>query len=110
MNNWMEKYERKKDEARERELNAKLESLLELLDKVYINKDRVKIIEKILRIYEALRIDACDYDKNDYNKKKKELLDIRYKIMKEKYMEDKESQSWNEYRDEELEKEEELDR
>lgn len=110
MNNWMEKYERKKDEARERELNVKLESLLELLDKVYINKDRVKIIEKILKIYEALRIEACDYDKNDYNEKKKEFLDIRYKIMKEKYMEDKESQSWNEYRDEELEKEEELDR
>ena len=105
----MEKYERKKDEARERELNCKLESLLNLLDEVYRNKDRVKIIEKILRIYDELRIEACDYDENDYNAKKKELLDIRYQIMKEQYMEDKESESWNEYRNEELE-EEELDR
>lgn len=109
MNNWMEKYERKKDEAREEELNIKLENLLDLLDEMNRDKDRIRIIEKILEIYDKLRIEACDYNENDYKAKKKELLNIRYKIMKEKYMEDKESESWNEYRNEELE-EEELDR
>ena len=85
MGNWMEKYERKKDEEREKELNLKLLFLLDTLDEVYTDKDRIKIIEKILNIYENLRIEACDYDKNDYISKKKEL-------------------------DEELEKEEEWDR
>ena len=110
MNNWMEKYERKKDEERERELNRLLESLLDLLDEVYKDKDRIKIIERILRIYDELRMEACDYNEIDYKAKKKELLDIRYRIMKQKYMEDKESESWNEYKKEELEGEEELDR
>ncbi|MBQ2938293.1 MAG: hypothetical protein IJE05_05405 [Clostridia bacterium] len=110
MNNWMEKYERKKDEEREEELNIKLESLLDFLDEAYRDKDRVTIIERILRIYEELRIEACDYNEQDYKAKKKELLDIRYKIMKKKHMEDKESESWNEYKKEELEEEEELDR
>lgn len=110
MNNWMEKYERKKDEEREEELNILLDSLLDLLDEVYKDKDRVKIIEKILKIYDELRIEACDYNENDYKAKKKELLDIRYKIMKQNHMEDKESESWNEYKKEELEEEEELDR
>ena len=106
MNNWMEKYERKKDETRERILNTKLEQLLNLLDETYKKQDRVKVIEKIVEVYDKLRIDACDYDINDYRAKKEELLQIKYEIMKEDYMESKESQSWNDYKKEELEEEE----
>ena len=107
MNNWMEKFERSKDEQRERELNTKLEKLLDLLDEAYRDKDRVKILEKIIVVYEELSIDACEYDGNDYIAKKKELAEIRYKMKKQEHMETLESQSWNEYRDEEIGKDEE---
>lgn len=106
MNNWMERFERSKDEAREKELNRKLNKLLDLLDEAYKDKDRIKIIESIINLYDELRIDACDYDFSDYMSKKKELAEIRYKLKKKEHMESKESESWNEYKNEELEEEE----
>ena len=106
MNNWMEKFEKSKDEIRETELNTKLEKLLTLLDEAYDSKDRMKVIEKIIDVYNELKIDACDYDEKDFVAKKKELAEFRYTIMKKNYMEEKESESWNEYKKEELEEEE----
>ena len=41
------------------------------------------------------------YDENDYMAKKKELAEIRYKMKKQEHMESLESQSWNEYKEEE---------
>ena len=52
-------------------------------------------------------MNACDYDERDYIAKRKQLQQERYEIMKLKYMEDKESQSWNDYKKEELEEEDE---
>lgn len=101
MDNWMEKFERSKDELRERELNTKLEKLLDLLDEAYRDKDRVKVLEEIIVVYGELKSEACDYDENDYMAKKKELAEIRYKMKKQEHMESLESQSWNEYKDEE---------
>lgn len=101
MENWMEKYERRKDEQRERELNTKLEKLLNLLDEAYRDKDRVKILEEILKVYGELRTDACDYDEKDYMAKKKELAEIRYKMKRQEHMEQREAQSWKEYMEEE---------
>lgn len=106
MNNWMEKFERSKDEAKEEKLNGKLNKLLDLYDETYRDKDRIKIVEYIIKVYDELRIDACDFDYNDYINKKKELAEIRYKLKKKEHMESKESESWNEYRNEELEEEE----
>lgn len=106
MNNWMEKFERSKDEARENELNRKLNKLLDLLDETYKDTDRIKIIESIINLYDELKIDACDYDFSDYMSKKKEMAEIRYKLKKKEHMESKESESWNEYKNEELEEEE----
>lgn len=101
MNNWMEKFERSKDAQRERELNTKLEELLDFLDKAYRVKDRVKVIDEIIKIYEKLRVEACEYDEKDYIAKKKELEEIIYKRKMEEHMDSLESQSWNEYKDEE---------
>lgn len=97
----MEKYERSKDAQRERELNTKLEKLLDLLDEAYRDKDRIKVLEEIIKVYGELRIDACDYDEKDYMAKKKELAEIRYKMKKQEHMESLESKSWNEYKEEE---------
>lgn len=101
MDNWMERFERSKDEQIERELNTKLEKLLDVLDVAYKDKERVKILEEIVKVYEELRIDACDYDEKDYIAKKKKMVEIRDKIKKQEYMESLESQSWNEYKEEE---------
>lgn len=101
MENWMEKFERKKDEQGERELNVKLDKLLDLLDEIQTNKDRIRVLDKIINVYEELRVEAYDYDEKDYIRKKDELAKIRYRIKKEEYMETLESKSWNEYRDEE---------
>lgn len=105
MGNWMEKYERRNDEKRERELNARLENLLVSLDESFDNKARVKILKEIVEVYDELRIDACDYDQRDFEAKKCELDRLRYEIMEKAHMEDKDSQSWNDYRSEELEEE-----
>ncbi len=101
----MEKYERRNDEKRERELNARLENLLVSLDESFDNKARVKILKEIVEVYDELRIDACDYDQRDFEAKKCELDRLRYEIMEKAHMEDKDSQSWNDYRSEELEEE-----
>ena len=51
----MEEFERNKDEQRERELNITLEKLLDLLDKVSIDNEEVKILKEILnQIYGTL--------------------------------------------------------
>jgi len=75
--------------------------LLNLLDEAYKDKDRVKVLEEIVKVYGELKIDACDYDEKDYMVKKKELAEIRYKMKRQEHMESLESQSWNEYEDEE---------
>ena len=52
-----------------------------------------------------VKIDVCDYDYNDYMNKKKELVEIIYKLKREEHMNSQESQSWNDYKNEELEEE-----
>ena len=105
MNNWMEKFERNKDEQRERELNTKLEKLLDLLDKTYKNEGKIKILKEIIDVYKELKVDACDYDENDYICKKKELEVLRYRIKEQEHIESIESQSWNEFEEEEKDEE-----
>lgn len=107
MNNWMQKYEIKKDEMIEKNLNYKLNKLLDLLDEQYNIEERIKIIEKIVNIYYELIINACDYDERDYILKRKQLQQEKYEILKLKYTEDKESLSWEDYKKEELEEEDE---
>ena len=106
MNNWMEKYERTKDEEKEKKLNWELNKLLDILDEQCRNQDKIVTIQRILNIYHELKMDVCDYDENDYNAKKELLQQVRYEIMELNYMTDKESQSWNDYKREELEEEE----
>ena len=107
MDNWMQKFESKKDKQREKELNIKLEKLLDFLDKVYRDKDRIKVIEEIIKVYGELRLETCDYDEKDYQDKKKELAEIRYKMKMQEHMESLESQSWNDYKEEEQMKDDE---
>ena len=101
----MEKYERSNDEKRERELNFRLRELLSLLDEAYRVGDRVKLLKEIVEVYDELRIEAFDYDEKDFEARKSELGKIRYELMEERHKMDKDSQSWNEYKSEELDEE-----
>lgn len=105
MNNWMQKYEQTKDKQREKEQNRKLMQLLKILENAHTNKEKAKIIKQIIEIYEELKREACEYDNEDYILKRKELKQIRYKLMEERYQEEKETQSWKDYKEEEAKKE-----
>ena len=102
MENWMEKYERGKDEQIERNLNTKLEKLLNLLDEAYNDKERARVLEEIIKVYRELEFNIFEYDKRDYIDKEKQLAEIRYKIKRQEHIESIESQSWNDYEKEEM--------
>lgn len=111
MDNWLEKYEQKKEEKIEKRMNEELRELLNSLENIYTDKKRAKIIERIIQIYEELKINASEYDEKDYAKKKKESIQIKYRLMEQEHQDEKETQSWKEYREEETKREnEELDR
>lgn len=102
MGNWMEKYERGKDEQIERNLNTKLEKLLNLLDEAYNDEERARVLEEIIKVYRKLEFNIFEYDKIDYIDKEKQLAEIRYKIKRQEHIESIESQSWNDYEKEEM--------
>lgn len=102
MGNWMEKYERGKDEQIERNLNTKLEKLLNLLDEAYNDEERARVLEEIIKVYRKLEFNIFEYNKIDYIDKEKQLAEIRYKIKRQEHIESIESQSWNDYEKEEM--------
>lgn len=102
MENWMEKYERGKDEQIERNLNTKLEKLLNLLDEAYNDEERARVLEEIIKVYRKLEFNIFEYNKIDYIDKEKQLAEIRYKIKRQEHIESIESQSWNDYEKEEM--------
>lgn len=109
MENWMERYERRKDEQHERKLRQRLEDFIEYLE----NKTNIGMIEKlnvlknITETYHDLELEICQYDVEDYNNKKRELQKIKQRIMQIEHTDSEESQSWNEYKQEESEYDEE---
>lgn len=98
----MEKYERGKDEQIERNLNTKLEKLLNLLDEAYNDEERARVLEEIIKVYRKLEFNIFEYDKIDYIDKEKQLAEIRYKIKRQEHIESIEAQSWNDYEKEEM--------
>lgn len=105
MDNWLEKYEQKKEEQIEKRMNEELRELLNSLENTYTDKKRAKIIERIIQIYEELKINASEYDEKDYAKKKKESIQIKYRLMEQEHQDEKETQSWKEYKEEETKRE-----
>ena len=101
MESWFEKYERNKDEARERELNDILKDLLNRYEKQREDKEAIKILEKIIEIYDMLKTELFEYDVKDYLDKKKQLANLRYKKLQEENRNSDDFKSWDEYREEE---------
>lgn len=104
MGNWMEKFERRKDEQRELELKARLEQMLNNLEnKSNLNDTKkMRILEKIVEIYHDLELEICEFDRDDYKKKRQELEILRGIVANKEHSQEKESESWNQYKDEEL--------
>lgn len=106
MDNWMERFEKRQDKIREDFLNNKLDSKLDL---AYMEKDPDKIIillSEALKIYEILKIEGFNYNEVEYLKIKDELHKFKYKKMEEKNRDTKESQSWEDFKNEEVKREE----
>ena len=101
MENWSEKYERKKDESREQELNYLLNDLLIQYERQRDDKEAIKILEKIIEIYDTLKTELFEYDAKDYLDKKKQLANLRYKKLQEEHRNSDDFKSWDEYREEE---------
>lgn len=110
MGSWMEKFERKEDEKRERELNEILEEAIEEYDdynmvtNVDINK-KIKKIEKVVEAYRSLMIEAFNFNAKDLEEKQKELSTLKYELMQEKHNKGKDSEFWGEYKKEEIDTE-----
>ena len=101
--NWMEKYEKEKDDQLEEKLNYILEKNINILIEYPKIESKVSILTKIIEIYEALAANAFEYDRDDYEFRKKQLEKIRQEKQMEEHMRSDESESWNDFMKEELE-------
>lgn len=108
MENWMQKFENKKEETYEEMIRNELDSLLDLID--HSNIYRVTDMEKAVELYEKLEKSGLEYDKKDMILKKKQLAELRFKIKKEEHMKLHESESWNEFEKEEQERDDDEER
>lgn len=110
MGSWMEKFERKEDEKRQRELNEILEEVIKeyddynMITNIDINK-KIKKLEKVIEAYKSLIIEAFDFNTKDFEQKQKELSTLKYELMQEKHNKGKDAESWEEYKKEEIDKE-----
>lgn len=111
MKNWMQKYEDDKEKTEEDILKERLNRLLDLVDNVknYKVEDRIKCLSYIVELYEKLEKNEYELDKEDKKDmilRKKQLTELKWKQSKNEYMKTKESESWSDYREEEIEEEE----
>lgn len=109
MGNWMQDFEERKDKERENELNIRLEKLLSYLENksVISTAERMMVLKQIVETYHELQLGAYEYDANDYENKKRELKLLNEMKMEAENADTRESESWNEYKESELEEEEE---
>ena len=105
MENWMQKFENREEKKYEDILNEKLNKLINLVDESseFKENDMINALSKIVDIYENLKRSGYDFDEKDMNFRKKQLAEMRYKKLKREHMETKESNSWNEFEEEEQE-------
>lgn len=89
----MEEYDRKNDKRRERYLNDRLEYCLERWENVltksyYDRREEITALKDVIEAYKNLKIEAFDYNKEDFNKKEAKLRMLQAKEMEEQYKTD----------------------
>lgn len=109
MENWMKKYEDDKEKTYEDILNDKLNRLLDLIDNSvqYKIEDMKQALTHIVKLYEKLKKCGYDFDEKDMIFRKKQLVELRFRMQKREYMKTEEADSWNEFKEEEQELEDE---
>lgn len=65
----------------------------------------IQVFEYIVKIYGQLDRNNCEYDRKDAIFRKKRLAEMRYEKLKKEAYETRESESWNEYAEEEKKQE-----
>lgn len=109
-NNWLKNWESNSDEKWEKNLKSELEAYLKKLDDMrssieYSNNKKLRVIlKKIDEIYHTMKVQGFDYNEEEYEILRKEIAEVEYKI-KEEDKEDKDSESWEDYKKEEEEEE-----
>lgn len=109
MENWMQKYENRQEKTYEEILKNQLNTLLDLVDNSvqYKMNDMQKALIRIVELYEKLKNSGYDFDEKDMIFRKKQLVELRFKIQKREHMESYESESWNEFEENEKQDDEE---
>ena len=97
MESWMQKYENKEDKKYEDILNEKLNKFRE--------EDMLDALKNIVELYETLKRSGYDIDEKDMVLRKEQLAELRYRRLKQEHMESIDSESWEEYQNEENEEE-----
>lgn len=112
MENWAQKYEEKKDKIAENMLNNKLDQLSEIIDNLNAGIDQymLKILTEIVEIYDEMDRESYDFNEKDLLLRKKQLAELKYKILKNEHMNTMDSQSWEEYEKEEKDIDDDLER
>ena len=107
MESWMQKYENKEDKKYEDILNEKLNKLLNLVDEStkFREEDMLDALKNIVELCETLKRSGYDFDEKDMVLRKKQLAELRYRRLKQEHMESIDSESWEEYQNEENEEE-----
>lgn len=107
MESWMQKYENKEEEINEDILNEKLNELLNLVEESseYREDDMLNVLKDIVELYAIIKRNGYDFDEKDMVLRKKQLAELRYRRLKQEHMESIDSESWEEYQNEENEEE-----
>lgn len=109
--NWMQKLDRQRDEKLEAKLKRDLDSAFSELEDFLVNSseaDRTKLrekFEKIVDIYNNMRIEGLEYDEEDFKYYKERLEQLikeePYKKLEKSFTDSEEYQSWEDFKAEE---------
>ena len=105
MRDWMSKYEKAKDEKREREIKEIIKQKTEEFEKKENNNEAIHLLEEIIELYNTLKLEAIEYNEKEYSRIQNKLQNIKYNKMKDAFEKTEEAKSWNEYKKEEEENE-----
>ncbi len=104
---WMNKWESNEDERWEKSLKEEIEQYIDKFDIIKASSKPIdyielkNLIEKIVDKYHIMKVHSMEYDEEQYNYFLKELEMVKYKLLEEKHNNDKDTKSWEEYREEE---------
>lgn len=99
--NWAQIDDERKDKIWESNLKASIERNMELLKVKLSSRERLHVLEELANDFETLDLQSFDYNEKDYMFVKKQLAELRWELLKKDHMESMDSESWNEYEEEE---------